>query len=106
MDRTSISLQQAVAIAKSARGGRKRWPQPSGAEIKNLRQRLGLSQAEFARQFGLDLASLKHWERGRRFPEQGNCLILKMIDEDPTSMAKLVHKVQTKVEEEKELEPA
>ena len=104
MDRTTLSLQQAVSIVKSDRGGRrKRWPKPSGAEIKNLRQRLELSQAEFARRFGLDLASLKHWEGGRRIPEQGNCLILQMIEEDPASVARLVHKVQSKVEE-KELE--
>jgi putative transcriptional regulator len=34
-----------------------------------LRKRLGLGQAEFARQFMLDLRTLQDWEQGRREPE-------------------------------------
>jgi putative transcriptional regulator len=101
MDRTLLSLQQAASIARSSRrGGRKRWSQPRGPEIKQLRERLGFSQAEFARRFGLDLASLKNWERERRIPEQGNCLLLRMIEEDPGTVARLVRRVQVKTEED------
>lgn len=112
MDRTLLSLEQAVSIARSRVRGQKRWPPPRGEEIKKLRQRLKLSQAEFARRFGLDLASLKNWENERRIPEQGNCLLLQMIDCDPKAVEKLVHHAEARSNERneqtgsKELEPA
>jgi DNA-binding transcriptional regulator YiaG len=108
MDRTLLSLQQAVSMAKSPpRGGRKRWRRPTADEIKALRKRLELSQAEFARKYGLDPGSLKHWEHNRRAPEQSSCLLLKMIACEPQTMARLVHLVQHAADEkENELEPA
>jgi putative transcriptional regulator len=38
-------------------------------KLVELRQRLGLDQAEFARRFRIDLDTLKGWERGWVFPE-------------------------------------
>lgn len=106
MDKTLVSLKQAVEIARSLpKGGHKRWPRPRGADIQELRKRLGLSQTEFARRFGLELASVKSWENDRRVPEQPSCLLLKMIGHDPMTVAKLVHKVQAEVDK-KEFEPA
>jgi putative transcriptional regulator len=106
MDKTLVSLRQAVKIVRSLpKGGQKRWPRPQGTEIQRLRARLGMSQAEFARRFGLELASLKSWENDRRVPEQPSCLLLKMIGQDPMAVAKLVHKVQAEVDK-KEFEPA
>lgn len=105
MDRTLVSLEQAVAIARSRSRGQKRWPAPRGVEIKKLRERLGLSQSEFARRFGIDLASLKNWENERRIPEQGNCLLLKMIECDAQAVQTLVDRAESKTLKN-ELEPA
>jgi putative transcriptional regulator len=105
MERTAHSLQQAIEIAR--RGGRKRWPKPTGEELKKLRLQLGLSQAEFARRFGLDVASVKSWEAERRVPEQSTCLLLRMIECDPTTVERLVNRAQLLVTEKQEvLEPA
>ena len=38
--------------------------------------------------------------KGFNIVEQGNCLILKMIECDPAAVAKLVHRVRTKVTED------
>jgi putative transcriptional regulator len=106
MDRTLASLHEAVKIAKALpRGGRKRWPHPKGLQVKRLRDRLGVSQSEFARRFGLDLASVKNWELDRRVPDQANCLLLRMIEHDPKTVGRLVREVQAEVDK-KELEPA
>jgi DNA-binding transcriptional regulator YiaG len=38
------------------------------ADAVALRHQLGLSQAQFARRFGLPVQTLAQWERGRRQP--------------------------------------
>jgi putative transcriptional regulator len=48
-----------------------------------LRERLGLSQAEFARQFMLNLRTLQDWEQGRREPEGVARIYLRVIERNP-----------------------
>jgi putative transcriptional regulator len=38
-------------------------------DVKAIRRRLGVSQAEFARLIGVSVATLRNWEQGRRRPE-------------------------------------
>jgi len=48
---------------------------PETVDVAKLRHRLGLSQAAFARTFGLDVTALQAWEQGRRRPgSRGTCL--------------------------------
>ncbi len=75
-----------------------RCPIPTGAWIKSLRQRLQLSQSNFARAYKLDLKSLQQWEQGRRHPEQGTCLLLLMIDCDHEEVKRLIAKIQQTVD--------
>src|ERR1700732_4928601 len=42
---------------------------PEQVDVAKLRRRLGLSQAAFARVFGLDVTALHAWEQGRRRPD-------------------------------------
>ena len=44
-------------------------PAQGANEVKALRERLDLTQAEFARRFGLSIDSLRQWEQGRREPD-------------------------------------
>ena len=37
-----------------------------GAQIKAIRQRLGLTQKAYATQLGVSLGNLKHWEQNRK----------------------------------------
>ena len=37
--------------------------------LREIREGLGLSQAEFARRFGMSLRSLQEWEQARRLPD-------------------------------------
>jgi putative transcriptional regulator len=51
-----------------------------------LRRRLGLSQAEFARQFMLNLRTLQDWEQGRRKPEDIARIYLRVIERNPNAV--------------------
>jgi putative transcriptional regulator len=51
--------------------------------VRSLRERLGLSQAAFARAFGISVDTLQNWEQGRREPEGPARALLKVIWREP-----------------------
>jgi putative transcriptional regulator len=51
-----------------------------------LRKGLGLSQAEFAKQFMLNLRTLQDWEQGRRVPENIARAYLRVIERNPEAV--------------------
>jgi putative transcriptional regulator len=51
--------------------------------VKTLRRALGMSQGEFARRFGLSLATLRDWEQGRTQPDQAASTYLEVIARNP-----------------------
>jgi DNA-binding transcriptional regulator YiaG len=57
--------------------------EPPQSDVKHVRERLGLSQAEFALRFGLELATVQNWEQGRYRPDPAAQLALKLIDSHP-----------------------
>jgi DNA-binding transcriptional regulator YiaG len=57
--------------------------QPPQADIKKVRRRFGLSQAEFAVRFGLELDTVQNWEQERNAPDQATQLLLKLIEVYP-----------------------
>jgi DNA-binding transcriptional regulator YiaG len=56
---------------------------PPQIDAKQVRERLGLSQAEFALRFGLELDTVQNWEQGRYRPDPAARLLLGIIDRDP-----------------------
>ena len=64
--------------------------------VRHLRDALGLSQAEFAQRYGLDLATLRGWEQGRRMPDTGNRTLLEAIEVSPGIMANIIAKTTLK----------
>jgi putative transcriptional regulator len=57
---------------------------------KAIRHRTGLSQAKFARRFGLDFRALQEWEQGRRRPERATQVLLAVIDRAPNLVEEIV----------------
>ena len=55
---------------------------------KRARWKAGLSQEEFARQFGFPLGTLRDWEQHRTEPNQAMTNYLKIILDDPEAAAK------------------
>jgi putative transcriptional regulator len=59
---------------------------PKTVDIAKLRHRLGLSQAAFARTFGLDVTALHAWEQGRRRPDRAARVLLAVIAKEPQAV--------------------
>src|SRR5262249_12376900 len=92
-NRASPSILQVPRIIRFL--GHDPLPVPAGLpdQLRNARQRLGLSQAAMARQLGIDPTTLRKWERGRARPSTRSLKLIKSsvadqgIDrsrEDPT----------------------
>jgi putative transcriptional regulator len=60
------------------------------SRVKVLRQRLGMSQPEFARTFHLPIAMLQDWERHRSTPDAPARALLLAIERDPETMKRLL----------------
>lgn len=59
-------------------------------KLKELRQKLGFTQKEFAERYCLELRAVKNWEQGERLPDRSSQTLLAMIDEDPETSARLI----------------
>ena len=54
--------------------------------VCEVRENLGLSQAEFARRFGLSVRSLQEWEQARRLPDMAVLTYLRVIERNPSAV--------------------
>ena len=55
--------------------------------VRALRQRLGLTQEEFARRYRFPLRSVQEWEQGRKRPAAGTMTLLLAISRKPKALA-------------------
>lgn len=56
---------------------------PDNVDVRAIRRKLDLTQAEFAMRFGFSLAAVRHWEQGDRRPEGPARVLLSIIDKEP-----------------------
>ena len=50
--------------------------------IKEIRERTGLSQSQFAKKYGISVRTLQGWESGKRPPECVPFLLDRCVSED------------------------
>jgi DNA-binding transcriptional regulator YiaG len=55
-------------------------------DVRKLRERLDLTQEQFALRFGLELDAVRNWEYGRREPDAAARSYLTVIDKDPEAV--------------------
>jgi putative transcriptional regulator len=60
------------------------------SRVKALRQRLGMTQAEFAQAFHLPITTLRDWEQHRSTPDAPARALLLAIERDPQAMRRLL----------------
>jgi putative transcriptional regulator len=60
------------------------------SRVKLLRQRLGMTQADFAAAYQLPLGTLRDWEQHRSSPDAPARALLRAIEQDPETMRRLL----------------
>ncbi len=55
-------------------------------DVPVIRRKLGFTQEEFARRFGVSLGTLRNWEQGLRVPEGAARVLLTVIDKEPAAV--------------------
>lgn len=82
-------LEQALAIANgTAKKGTYVVHIPPQIDVRAIRRRLGMTQQEFATQFGFSVNTVRHWEQGRRVPEGPTRAYLTVIAREPQAVQK------------------
>ena len=84
------SIDQAREIHKGKRvPGRVFKFQP--IEVKKIRDKLQVSQPEFAIMIGVSVATLRNWEQGRTVPEGAARALLKVAAKKPRAVLEALH---------------
>ena len=58
----------------------------TAARVQWIRNRLGLSQPDFAREFRIPVGTLRDWEQGRREPDAASWAYLRVIEHAPDTV--------------------
>ena len=61
-------------------------------EVKSIRDKIGLSQTRFAGLIGVSKRTLENWEQGRRHPTGPARALLRILDKDPESAVRALHR--------------
>lgn len=78
-------LKEAVAHAKGKKVAVRIY-KPKPVDVSALRQRMGMTQEQFAARFGFSVATLRHWERGDRAPRGAALVLLNVIKHAPDAV--------------------
>ncbi len=80
-------LEQAVAWTRGENDrARVTLVQVPEVDVRDVRRRMGLSQAQFAAKFGLPPATLRNWEQGRARPDVPTRVLLAVIARHPEAV--------------------
>ena len=60
-------------------------------EIKTVRQKLNVSQNDFALMIGVSVRTLQNWEQGRRKPEGPAKALLRIASRNPSAVLDALH---------------
>lgn len=65
--------------------------QDAARYARRIRNRLGLSQAEFSRRINVSLETVRNWEQGKRSPSGAAKALLKILDKAPEAALAALH---------------
>jgi len=87
-------LAQSIKQAGQIRRGKKRPSRVfrfSVPDVKKTRERLQMSQTEFATMIGVSARTLQNWEQGRRTPEGPAQALLRVAEKNPEAVLEALH---------------
>jgi putative transcriptional regulator len=81
-------MRQAVAHAKGEKVDVRETvvKTPAHVNVREVRERLGQTQEEFARSFGFSVGSVRNWEQEHRQPEGPARVLLTVIAREPDAV--------------------
>jgi putative transcriptional regulator len=59
---------------------------PATLDVRAIRQKIRMSQEEFAQHFGVNKCTVQDWEQGRRRPSGPARALLVVIDREPEAV--------------------
>lgn len=59
---------------------------------KRIREKLKLTQEQFAERFEIPLGTLRDWEQGASYPDQAARTLLRVIEQDPEGVARALER--------------
>ncbi|AFB31262.1 MULTISPECIES: helix-turn-helix domain-containing protein [spotted fever group] len=85
-----IGMQEAVLYTKEKLKANKHDIKLSNIDVHEARDKLKLTQQQFATTFGVSVATLRNWEQGRRLPTGAAKLLLKIIEKEPNVVKRVL----------------
>ena len=80
-------LKEAIDYGKgTADKGSYRVHVPQQIDVRAIRDRLAMTQEEFAQRFGFSVNTLRHWEQGKRQPEGPTRAYLLVVERAPEAV--------------------
>ena len=67
-------------------------PPPSAEDVRAIRRRLGLTQAQFAARYGFSLETIRNYEQGHRRPAGPARVLLKVIASEPDAVTRALQR--------------
>jgi putative transcriptional regulator len=66
--------------------------QAPAVDVREVRTKMGLSQAQFATKFGFPPGTLRNWEQGRSHPDAPTRVLLAVIAKHPEAVEDVLRK--------------
>jgi putative transcriptional regulator len=85
-ERMIASAREALAFAKGGHNHNCEVHVPDDIDVRAIREKISLSQGDFAKLFGLSKRTLEHWEHGRRVPSGPARAFLTVIAREPDAV--------------------
>ena len=84
----SVQEMDEIVQGKKAPARVTKFPEP---EARIIREKIGLSQNQFAMLIGVSKRTLENWEQGRRHPTGPAKALLRILDVDPEHAVRALH---------------
>jgi len=91
-DRIMEGMNEAIAFARGEDAPGVRVHIPAEIDVKAIRGRLGMTQAEFAERHGFSVGAVRDWEQGRRMPDASTRAFLKVIAAEPKMVERVLER--------------
>lgn len=79
-------MQEAILHAKGEIKAKQHDISLPNIDVHAARDKLHLTQKQFATTFGVSIATLRNWEQKRRFPTGAARILLKIIQKEPETV--------------------